>query len=180
MLLEFFPLLLILIALGIWFKNHARRKKRGGGSFFGRGKKGATALEPDPFEEKWEMFAKYDPKVRAAIEKVRPAGKEGLGRLKALFKASDDRSTIGELADKILAESAKRTGGKPAGSKPKAARARTAQTSSPPRGANPAANAAKDRPEPKAEGDGIARAGPTDISESPASVGRSPKKADGV
>ena len=181
MLLEFFPLLLILIALGIWFKNYARRKKRGGGLFFGRGKKGATAPEPDPFEEKWEMFAKYDPKVRVAIEKVRPTGPEGLNRLKASFKASDDRTRIGELADRILAESGKRTAAKRAGSRPKAAApSRTAQAPSPPRKARPVADAAKDRLASKAESDGVARADSAEISDNPSKAGQSPNKADGA
>lgn len=144
--LELLPILLVFLVLAIWAKNNIKKRIRqaarsGAGEKSGLFRRqDSRGYHDDPFEEKWEMYVKYDPRVQAAIETVKPAGPAGLAELKAAFKGvSDDRSRIAELAAKIVRDRRSERAaprpprGRAATPAPKAARAPEAKAGQRPR-----------------------------------------------
>ncbi|MDT8409332.1 MAG: hypothetical protein RQ741_07010 [Wenzhouxiangellaceae bacterium] len=56
------------------------------------------------FEESWEILARYDSDVRAQVDRLEQYGSKAIDELKRVFKFTQDKSKLGEAADRILAD----------------------------------------------------------------------------
>jgi len=66
-----------------------------------RGHLGAVDAE---FEQKWEIMSRYEPEVRAQVERLEPHGLSAIEELKRVYRATGDKSRITDFADQIMAD----------------------------------------------------------------------------
>lgn len=62
-----------------------------------------VAGDPE-FEQKWEIMSRYEPEVRAQVERLEPNGPSAIEELKRVYRATGDKSRITDFADQIMAD----------------------------------------------------------------------------
>jgi hypothetical protein len=62
-----------------------------------------TGFDP-AFEQEWQTLAKFDPVVRAAVERVWGLGPEALTELKTAYKVMRDKAQLAAIAEQIATQ----------------------------------------------------------------------------